>query len=54
MKDPTYVKSEIEANLEWHVAWTLSEIENDQAPLGWSKYIPRAQSLLAVFNITPK
>jgi len=37
--DPTYVKSEIEANPDWKLAFTLSEIDNDTAPLGWFKYI---------------
>ena len=36
LPDPTYVKEEIEANPEWHVAWVLSEILNDNAPIGWS------------------
>jgi hypothetical protein len=53
MTDPTYRKSEIEANLEWHVAWVLSEIENDNAPIGWSRHINTARCLLAAFDIKP-
>lgn len=52
--DPTYIKDEIEANQEWHVAWVLSEILNDNAPIGWSRYIGTAQCLLAAFDIRAK
>ncbi len=38
MNDPTYVQEEIDANPEWKLAFLLSEIDNDNAPLGWSKY----------------
>jgi hypothetical protein len=54
MTDPTYRKEEIEANRAWHVAWVMSEIQNDFAPIGWGKYIPLAESLLYAFDITPK
>ena len=46
MGDPTYIKSEIEANPAWHLAWVISEIQNDNAPIGWSKYIWLAECLL--------
>lgn len=45
--DPTYVKEQIEANPVWYLAWTLSEIQNDDAPIGWSKYISTARCLMA-------
>jgi len=54
MIDPTYVKAEIEANPEWDIAFVLSEIKNDDAPIGWSKYISTARSLLDVFDIKRK
>ena len=54
MSDPTYEKEKIEANREWHVAWVLSEILNDLAPLGWSRYTSIAKCLLAAFDMTPK
>lgn len=54
MSDPTYVKSEIEANPAWELAFTLSEIENDNAPIGWSHYIPTAECLLAAYEIKRK
>lgn len=54
MPDPTYVKEEIEANPVWQVAWVLSEIENDGAPIGWSKYIGTAKCLLAAFEMKRK
>jgi hypothetical protein len=45
MSDPTYVKAEIDANPIWRTAFWLSEIHNDGAPIGWSRYIPIAESL---------
>ena len=45
MSDPTYVKAQIDANPVWAVAWWLSEIHNDAAPMGWARYIPIAEEL---------
>lgn len=42
MIDPTYVKAVIDSDPVWKRAFKLSELENDEAPIGWSKYIPRA------------
>jgi len=47
MKDPTYNKEEIDADPEWRLAFVLSEIMNDDAPLGWSRYIFAAKCLLS-------
>jgi hypothetical protein len=52
--DPTYVKDEIDANPEWELAFTLSELLNDEAPIGWSKYIGMARCLLAAYEIKRK
>lgn len=52
--DPTYNKEEIAANPEWQLAFDLSEIENDGAPLGWSRYIWKAKCLLALYEMTRK
>lgn len=54
LPDPTYDKEEIRANPEWYLAFVLSEILNDGAPIGWSKYIGTAGCLLAEFEIRPK
>ncbi len=54
MADPTYVKAEIEANPEWELAFTISEIENDNAPIGWGRYITTAKCLLAAYDIKRK
>lgn len=54
MKDPTYVKIEIDANPVWKLAFFLSELDNDNAPIGWSKYINIAGGILAKYDITPK
>lgn len=53
-KDPTYVKAEIEANLEYDVAFVLSECLNDRAPIGWGKYTWIARTLLGTFDIRRK
>lgn len=45
MSDPTYVKAEIESNSVWALAFWLSEVHNDNAPIGWGKYIPIAEEL---------
>lgn len=47
MPDPTYVRADIDANPIWKRAFYLSELENDNAPIGWSRYIPKAEDQLA-------
>lgn len=54
MIDPTYDTNEIKKNEAWHVAWVLAQIKDDDAPIGWAKWIPTAECLLATFKITPK
>lgn len=54
MADPTYVRAEIDANPEWELAFTLSEIMNDNAPIGWWKYVSPARCLLAAYEIKRK
>jgi hypothetical protein len=54
MKDPTYVKEEIEANPVWALAFSMSEIDNDNAPIGWGRYISLAHGLLANYEVTRK
>ena len=54
MSDPTYVKAQIEANPKWALAFRLSEVDNDNAPIGWARYIPLAGWLLDTFNLIPK
>jgi hypothetical protein len=46
MNDPTYDGKEIERNPVWKLAFFLSELFNDNAPLDWSKYIPIAQDAI--------
>lgn len=45
--DPTYVQQEIDAKPEWKIAFILSELYNDNAPIGWSKFIPAAKKAIA-------
>ena len=54
MTDPTYDKKEIDSNLAWQLAFSLSEIMNDNAPIGWGKYIPASECLLANWEIRRK
>lgn len=54
MADPTYVRAEIDANPAWQLAFSLSEIQNDNAPLGWGRYILVAECLLAIYEIKRK
>ena len=46
MPDPTYRLDEIEAKDEWLLAWIISEHLNDNAPIGWSRFVPVARSLV--------
>jgi len=46
VSDPTYVEKEIETRPEWELAFFMSEIDNDNAPIGWSKYVPIAEGIL--------
>lgn len=54
MIDLTYNVDEIRANPIWDLAFVLSEIKNDDAPLEWSMYIPLAKTLLSIFDIKRK
>jgi hypothetical protein len=54
MIDPTYNREAISANPEWELAFTLSEIENDNAPIGWSRYISTARTLRHHYEIKRK
>jgi hypothetical protein len=54
MNDPTYDKAAINANPAWQLAFFLSELQNDDAPIGWGKYILIADSLLAKYDIKAK
>lgn len=54
MDDPTYVKDEIQNNPIWKLAWTLSEVCNDNAPIGWGRYIREADYLLRFYDMKLK
>jgi hypothetical protein len=51
MSDPTYVLAEINANPEWKLAWQLSEVDNDNAPVGWGRYIILTRWLLTTYDL---
>ncbi len=46
MNDPTYNRKEIDKHLIWKMAFIMSECLNDNAPLGWSKYIYVAEQVV--------
>lgn len=52
--DPTYIKKDIDANPTWKLAFWMSEIHNDNAPIGWSKYIILARFILDRFELKEK
>ncbi len=52
--DPTYVREDIEKNPEWQLAFSLSEIMNDAAPIGWNSYIWLAKCLLSNYEVKKK
>lgn len=54
MTDPTYDRARIDADVVWELAFSLSEIMNDNAPIGWAKYIPIAECLLVGHTIVRK
>src|SRR5882672_192097 len=51
MEDFTYVKEQIESKREWALAFKLSEVHNDNAPLGWTNYIELATWLFSHYNM---
>lgn len=54
MIDPTHVRDKIKANPVWDLAFTLSELQNDNAPIGWGGYIFLAECLLNSYDISRK
>ncbi len=52
--DFTYDMEVIKTKPEWQLAWVMSEVMNNRAPIGWSKYIPHAQNILSTFDIKLK
>jgi hypothetical protein len=49
--DPTYIREEIDANPIWELAFSLSEMQNDNAPIGWGKYITLATMILHNYEV---
>lgn len=54
MDDPTYEQDRIDANPIWQLAWTIGQILDDEAPIGWYKHIGLARCLLDNYEIKPK
>jgi hypothetical protein len=54
MSDPTYEKELIMRDPVWELAFIMSEIMNDNAPIGWGKYISAAGCLLSNYEMKRK
>lgn len=54
LDDPTYDKKLIDQNPVWKLAFWMSEIDNDNAPIGWAKYTILAGAFLDKFVLTEK
>jgi hypothetical protein len=54
MTDPTYDPDEIESNPVWQLAFSMSELDNDVAPIGWITYAPLARGILDNYHVTKK
>lgn len=54
MTDPTYVKAEIDAKPEWKEAFRLSELYNDNAPIGWSQCIGMTEAEAKTLYLPPR
>lgn len=46
MSDPTYNRDIIRSNGVWEIAYIISQMLDDNAPIGWSKYIPLAEEVV--------
>lgn len=53
MNDPTYIHAQINADPAWKLAFEMSEQVNDNAPIGWGRYIPLARWVLQNFDRKP-
>jgi len=53
MQDPTYDREVISKNGIWNIAFTISEMVNDMAPIGWSKYVPIAEKTVKEASLGP-
>lgn len=49
--DPTYVTEEIQRDPVWKLAFEMSELDNDHAPIGWGQYINLARMLLKKYAL---
>ena len=51
MGDPTYDRERIDKNPVWRLAFKLSEMDNEIAPVGWSDYIYKAEHILEEYEL---
>lgn len=53
MNDPTYVRAVIDTKPEWREAFRLSEIYNDNAPIGWAQCIGMTEAEAKALYLPP-
>ena len=51
MNDPTYERDLINSNQVWKLAFIISEFINDNAPIGWGRYILLASHLINKYGV---
>jgi len=54
MNDPTYDKDRIDADPVWELAFAMSEMDNDSAPIGWGKYVNLATLIMHNYDVKRK
>ena len=54
MNDPTYDNNIINSKPDWKLAFELSEVDNDNAPIGWWRYIHLAIHILNKYDLIEK
>ena len=50
MSDPTYDRKAINRKTTWKIAYLISEMTNDDAPVGWGRFIPVAEVIVAMIE----
>lgn len=54
MPDPTYNKNMIDTDPIWKLAFEMSEMDNNYAPLGWGQYIHLATLIFSKYELRKK
>jgi len=54
LPDPTYIVEDIQRDPIWRLAFEMSELDNDNAPIGWGQYIELARLMTHKYEIREK